>query len=123
MLAYKPGDTFGLLQDWPFENPDSNYLILSGTPKASGRIDTGGSGDITRSGIWYCTKGIFECTEQGDELMNVLSGRCRLTNQVTGQVSDLVIGDSLFVHDGSRIKWEIIEDVTKVFFGCKSAGF
>lgn len=123
MLKYNPGDDVGELEDWPFDNPLSDYKIKDGEPKASGRLDAGGPGHTTRTGIWRCTKGLFECTEQGDELMTVLSGRCSLIDMARGDVSELGVGDSLFVRDGSRVTWDIIEDVTKVFFGHKTDGF
>jgi uncharacterized cupin superfamily protein len=123
MLKYVPGDSVGELELWPFDNPLSNYEIKEGHPKASGRLDAGGPGQPTRMGIWRCTKGVFECTEQGDELMTILSGRCRLTDKATGQVRELEAGDSLFVRDNSRVTWDIVEDVTKVFFGHKADGF
>ena len=123
MQIYKPGTELGVLQPWPFDNPESNYKILSGAPVASGRIDTGGAGYTTRSGIWRCTAGAFECTEQGDELMTLLSGRCHLTDQSTGKSHELGAGDSLFMPDGRRVTWEIMQEVTKVFFGNKPGGF
>ncbi len=123
MQIYTPGTEIGLLQPWPFDNPESNYKILFGAPAASGRIDTGGAGYTTRSGIWRCTAGAFECTEQGDELMTLLSGRCHLTDQSTGKSHELGAGDSLFMPDGRRVTWEIIQEVTKVFFGNKPGGF
>jgi uncharacterized cupin superfamily protein len=123
MFKYEPGKDVGPLDDWPFENPESNYQIKEGDPKVSGRIDAGGEGHTTRVGIWRCTKGVFECTEQGDELMTILSGRCRLIDQISGQISELKPGDSLFVRDGSRVNWDVIEDVTKVFFGQKTDNF
>ena len=80
MRAYRPGDSVGELTPWPFENPASDYVILRGSPQASGRIDRGGaSGDATRLGIWACTEGAFECTELGNELQTILTGRLRLT--------------------------------------------
>ncbi len=123
MQIYTPGADVGTLQPWPFDNPKSNYKILAGAPIVSGRIDTGGQGFTTRSGIWRCTVGAFECTEQGDELMTLLSGRCRLTNQLTGKSHELKAGDTLFLTDGCRIKWEVIQEVTKVFFGNKPSRF
>ena len=123
MQIYKPGAEIGVLQPWPFDNPESNYKILFGAPAASGRIDTGGAGYTTRSGIWRCTAGTFECTEQGDELMTLLSGRCHLTDQSTGKSHELGQGDRLFMPDGRRVTWEIIQEVTKVFFGNKPGGF
>jgi uncharacterized protein len=119
MISYKPGDDVGPLQLWPFDNPASNYRIRSGTPVTSGRIDAGGPGHTTRFGIWRCTQGVFDCTEQGDELMTVLSGQCRITQHATGETCDLGPGDSLFLRDGARVTWDIIKDVTKVFLGHK----
>ncbi len=123
MIKYVPGDDVGALEHWPFDNPLSDYQIKEGSPQVSGRMDAGGPGHTTRTGIWRCTKGVFECTEQGDELMTVLSGRCRITNLTSGETQELNPGDSLFVRDGSRVVWDIAEDVTKVFFGQKSEGF
>lgn len=123
MIKYKPGDDVGELKHWPFDNPLSNYVIKQGNPKTSGRLDAGGAGHVTRTGIWRCTRGVFECTEQGDELMTILSGCCRLTDMASGEITEVSAGDSLFIHDGSRVTWDIIEDVTKVFFGYKAEGF
>ena len=123
MFMYKPGDDVGPLEDWPFENPASDYLIREGNPRSSGRFDMGGPGHTTRFGIWRCTKGVFDCTEQGDELMTILSGRCRLIDQASGKVNELGPGDSILTRDGSRVTWDIMEDVTKVFFGHKAGGF
>jgi uncharacterized cupin superfamily protein len=123
MLKYKPGDDVGQLEDWPFDNPLSAYTIKDGVPRASGRINAGGPGHTTRTGIWRCTKGVFTCIEQGDELMTILSGHCRLIDNNSGEINELRTGDSLFVRDGSWVTWDIIEDVTKVFFGHKSNGF
>jgi uncharacterized cupin superfamily protein len=123
LKKYKPGDDVGPLELWPFDAPVSDYVIVSGTPTTSGRIDSGGPGHTTRYGIWRCTKGAFECTEQGDELMTVLSGRCRITQHHSGAVCDLGPGDTLFVRDGSRVTWDVSEDITKVFFGHKSEGY
>lgn len=123
MEKYAPGDDVGELEHWPFDSPASDYRIVLGAPKASGRIDKGGRGHITRYGIWRCTKGAFECTEQGDEMMTVLSGRCRITWLGSGETRDLGVGDTMFMHDQTRVRWDILEDVTKVFFGVKPDGY
>ncbi len=123
MFSYKPGDDVGPLEDWPFENPASDYRIREGSPRASGRVDLGGPGHTMRAGIWRCTKGVFDCTEQGDELMTILSGRCQLIDQASGTVNVLEPGDSILTRDGSRVTWDVTEDVTKVFFGHKADGF
>ncbi len=123
MIKYQPGDDVGPLEDWPFDNPESDYQIKEGAPKASGRIDEGGPGHATRLGIWRCTRGVFDCTEQGDELMTILLGRCRVIDQASGRVAELSAGDSFFSRDSRRVTWEVIEDVTKAFFGHKPDGF
>ena len=123
MIPYHPGDDVGPLEDWPFDNPASAYFIHAGDPRTSGRIDAGGPGHATRLGIWRCTVGTFECTEQGDELMTILSGRCRLTDHASGKTFDLGPHDSHFVRDCTRVTWDVIEDVTKVFFGHKPGGY
>ncbi|MGA9252126.1 MAG: cupin domain-containing protein [Roseobacter sp.] len=123
MISYALGCDVGLLEDWPFDNPDSRYRITSGSPRASGRLDAGGPGHLTRFGIWRCTAGVFECIEQGDELMTVLSGRCRLINHTEGSEQVLAAGDSLFIRDQSHVTWDIREDITKVFHGFKPDGY
>ena len=123
MKKYQPGDDVGDLELWPFDNPASNYKIREGAPQASGRIDAGGPGHTTRYGIWRCTTGVFDCTEQGDELMVVLSGRCRITIRSTGAEYELGPGDTLMITDQSEVTWHILEDVTKVFFAHKANGY
>ncbi len=123
MRVYTPGADVGELEDWPFDNPASDYRITRGEPRTSGRIDEGGPGHPTRYGIWRCTAGAFECTEQGDEMFTVLSGRCRLTDLASGMAVDLAAGDTHFVRDGSRVTWDVAEDVTKVFFGHLADGY
>jgi uncharacterized cupin superfamily protein len=125
MIKYTVGsDTdIGALEPWPFDNPASQYKIVSGRPMASGRLDAGGPGHQTRFGIWRCTSGSFDCIEQGDELMTVLSGSGRLVNHSEGRARALAPGDSLLVRDGSRVTWIIEEDLTKVFLGFKHDGY
>lgn len=104
----------GSLEAWPFDNPASDYKILRGEPRASGRLDAGANDGPWRLGIWCCTEGAFECTELGDELQTVISGRLRLT-RVGGETIECGPGDSIFTRKGERVIWDIREDVTKVF--------
>lgn len=115
MNGYKLGQPQSELQDWPFDNPVSDYVILSGEPRASGRIDRGNGSSRHRLGIWRCTRGAFACTERGDELQTVISGRVWL---VRGDASaeEYGPGDSFFTTKGERVEWHVLEDVTKVFF-------
>ncbi len=52
MHKYPFGEIPNQLEDWPFDNPDSDYRIVRGEPRASGRIDAGGNDEKTRLGIW-----------------------------------------------------------------------
>jgi uncharacterized cupin superfamily protein len=123
LIRYSPGDDVGPLEEWPFTNPASNYVIHEGAPIASGRMDAGGSGETTRCGIWKCTRGKFECTEMGDELMTILEGNVRVIDTSDNSVVELGPGDTMFSRDGKRVIWDVIEDVIKVFYGFKAEGF
>ena len=123
MFKLKPGDDPGPLEDWPFDNPLSDYEIVRGAPAASGRLFSGGSGHVSRYGVWRCTAGAVACTEQGDELFMILSGRCTVIDHDTGMETPLAPGDSYYMRDGQRVTWDVAEDVTKVFFGCKPDGY
>lgn len=103
------------LEPWPFDNPASDYKILRGSPRASGRLDYGANDGPQRLGIWSCTEGAFECTELGDELQTIIRGRLTLT-RVGGESISCGPGDSIFTRKGERVIWDISEDVTKVFF-------
>ena len=86
-----PGD----LEPWPFEEGVSDYKIIRGDPQASGRFDLGSGESRHRLGIWSCTEGVFECTERGDELQTIISGRLKLTRS-NGESIECGPGDSLF---------------------------
>ncbi|MEO0894093.1 MAG: cupin domain-containing protein [Pseudomonadota bacterium] len=122
-MLYRPGDDVGPLEDWPFTPGPSAYSVISGDPRASGRLDAGGPGHVTRAGIWRCSLGVFECTEQGDELMTLLSGRCVITDHRTGEATHLTAGDTYLIKDGTRVTWDIQEEVTKVFFAFNPRGY
>jgi uncharacterized cupin superfamily protein len=88
MQKYAQDDVPESLEPWPFDNSASDYKILRGDPRASGRLDHGDNAGPHRLGIWACTEGAFECGP----------------------------GDSIFTRKGERVIWDIREDVTKVFF-------
>ncbi len=122
MLSYKCGKDVGELEFWPFQGAESDYVIVSGDPRASGRLDGGGPGYNWRSGIWRCTAGSFMCNELGDEMQSILSGRVRIIN-ADGKFYEFGAGDTVFTNRGDRVTWEILEDVTKVFFSLNPHGF
>jgi uncharacterized cupin superfamily protein len=55
--------------------------------------------------------------------MTILSGKVRVIDTSDSSVVDLGPGDTMFSRDGKRVIWDIIEDVTKVFYGFKAEGF
>ncbi len=120
MLRYKRGADVGELEHWPFTRGASNYEIIRGAPAASGRVDD--SGPTWRVGIWRCTAGAFDCNEAGDELQTILSGRVRIV-RADGSEHEFGPGDTIFTYQGERVRWDAIEDVTKVFFSRNPDGF
>lgn len=121
MRKYPLKTAIGDLEPWPFEGTASNYKIVSGNPRASGRFDLGTANGQHRMGIWSCSEGIFTCTEQGDELQTIISGRLILTDE-GGESIECGPGDSIFTRKGERVTWDIKEAVTKVFFTYNSDG-
>jgi uncharacterized cupin superfamily protein len=117
MHKYDKDELHEDLQPWPFDNPASDYRILRGNPRASGRLDFGGGDAGHRLGIWACSEGAFECTELGDELQTILRGRLTLT-RIDGESIDCGPGDSIFTRRGERVVWEIHQPVVKIFFSC-----
>ena len=115
MHKYPQGAVFDNLDSWPFDNEASDYKIIRGNPQASGRIDEGRNQGQHRLGIWRCTEGAFECTELGDELQSIISGRLVLT-RADGLSIEAGPGDSIYTCKGERVTWDIQETVTKVFF-------
>jgi uncharacterized cupin superfamily protein len=115
MQKYPVNDVPDGLEPWPFDNPASDYRILRGDPKASGRLDHGSNEGRHRLGIWACSEGAFECTELGDELQTIIHGR-QIMTRVGGESIECGPGDSIFTRKGERVVWDIIEDVSKVFF-------
>ena len=122
MLSYKVGGDIGELEHWPFTNKASEYEIIRGTPQAFGRMDGGGPGHIWRSGIWRCTEGAIKCNELGDEMQTILSGRVTVVLE-NGRSFEYGPGDTFFTSRGDRVTWDVLEDVTKVFFALNPEGF
>ena len=109
------------LEPWPFQGKESDYQIVRGNPRASGRLDIGNNNGQHRMGIWRCTEGAFTCTETGDELQTIISGSLILTRD-DGQSITCNPGDSIFTRKGERLTWDIQQEVTKVFFTYNRAG-
>ncbi len=115
MLTYRIDEMPEELEHWPFVGEASDYKILRGNPQASGRLDIGQADSMHRVGIWRCTAGAVECNELGDELQTIVSGRLRMV-WPDGSEDLFGPGDSFFTRKGDRVVWDVLEDVTKVFF-------
>ena len=59
MHKYALDEVPDVLEPWPFDNPASDYKILRGDPRASGRLDYGDNNGPYRLGIWACSVGAF----------------------------------------------------------------
>ena len=121
MRQYKINIEETNLEAWPFQGQESNYQILRGNPRASGRLDIGSNSGQHRMGIWRCTEGAFSCTETGDELQTIIRGHLILTRD-DGESINCNPGDSIFTRKGERLTWDIQQEVTKVFFTYNYAG-
>ena len=53
----------------------------------------------------------------------MLSGRVRVTWLESGATEEFAAGDSFFTREGERVVWDVVEDVTKVFFSYSDDGF
>ena len=113
MRKYAAELPLGDLEDWPFDNPDSDYRIIRGNPKAAGRIDFGGN-HLRHGWASGLALKVLSNAELGDELQTILIGRLRLT-RANGESIQCVPVDSVFTRKGERVIWDIEEDVTKVF--------
>ena len=62
----------------------------------------------TRFGLWHCTPGRFECTEQGDELMTVVKGQVTIRDVETNDAVTVRSGQTIFLqHHGRRVVWDV----------------
>lgn len=85
-----------------------------GTPMTSGRILHDADG--VQVGVWACTPGSWELLDRPDtESIRLLAGRARLTNAADGSSVELGAGDVLVLPKGWSGRWEILEDVRKLY--------
>jgi hypothetical protein len=92
---------------------EDGWTIVSGTPVQSVRIDFGALEAGPMVGIWACTVGVIEIAALPyNEFLTVFRGVVVATLDSAAPVV-LNPGDSFFVPRGSRIRWDIREDVAK----------
>jgi hypothetical protein len=89
------------------------WTIIAGSPVQSVRMDYGAFEAGPVVGIWACTTGIIEMSALPyNEFVTVFRGKVVATLD-SGEPVELNAGDSFYVPKGSRIRWDIREDVAK----------
>ncbi len=121
MKPYLQDDPQKDLDELPPLQETEGYVIVDGKPRVSMRLDSGSVYSKHRLGIWQCTPGTFSCTEKGDELQTIISGKLTLISE-DGQRQGFGPGDSIYTTKGQHLTWKITETVQKVFFTHDSNG-
>ena len=92
---------------------DPPKKVLSGDPKTMyGELM---SQDGIDAGVWTCTVGAWNIENYPvDEVILMLSGKMSLTDS-EGNSRELVKDDLFFIPKGWQGKWEVLEDMEKVY--------
>ncbi len=97
---------------------EDGWTILDGKPEQSFRFDHGSPDNGPIVGIWSCTPGTIEQASQHfNEFVNVYEGEIVATLNDDESVV-LKPGDSFFVPQGAKIRWEIRQTVAKYLMVC-----
>mmetsp|Transcript_15419 Transcript_15419/g.30317 ORF Transcript_15419/g.30317 Transcript_15419/m.30317 type:complete len:128 (-) Transcript_15419:100-483(-) len=97
------------LEDWGFRAGAGE-----GECAVNGKFLSKENGNM--SGIWQCTPGGFDVPNRANtENIFILSGKVKLINMDSKEVTELATGDTATLELGSSIRWEIVETVTKFF--------
>jgi uncharacterized cupin superfamily protein len=97
-----------LSPDEPIRNADS------GSPETfyAGLVDT----DQFQTGIWTCTAGGWPVDSAPvDEVMVMLKGKLRITDS-EGKATELSVGDIFYIPKGWVGRWDVLEDMEKIYF-------
>ena len=87
--------------------------VVAGDPKTKyGELLSQDGLDV---GVWSCTVGCWDIKDyEVDEVMVLLSGKMVLTDE-EGNAKELSKGDFFFIPKGWNGRWEVIEDMEKVY--------
>jgi len=100
------------------DDPDRPDTIDSGNPAmlyAALIEDVATTGRTMHSGVWTCSVGGWPETDYAvDEVMVMVEGHLRITD-TDGTVHDLRAGDTFFLPRGWAGRWDVIEDMKKIF--------
>ncbi|BCL73476.1 hypothetical protein TUMSATVNIG1_54520 [Vibrio nigripulchritudo] len=82
--------------------------VISGDPQAEVTMISGAPEDAVSCGLFGCSKGEFRMQYPFTEHATVLEGEVELTNEETGISHTYVKGDSWFVEQGTKVRWNIV---------------
>lgn len=89
--------------------------IIDGRPEWSTTRDWLSSDGTMAAGTWTSTKGLWRVEIDRWEYMQILKGRCILTD-VAGVRTAIGAGDSVVLEPGFRGTWQVLEPMTKKYF-------
>lgn len=93
-------------------DPDTPSTFLAGNPTWMYAPLTDGN---VESGIWTSSVGAWEETDYPvDEVMVITKGHLRITD-ADGTVQDLTEGNMFALPKGWAGRWEVIEDMAKIY--------
>lgn len=77
---------------------------------------TADTGSDLKVGVWECTPGGWPVVDRPDtETCYILSGRARLTDDETGEVTEISAGSLVVLPRGWSGRWDVTETVRKVY--------
>jgi uncharacterized cupin superfamily protein len=98
-----------------YDAPISEAQILEGEPRArSWDLALSREGGVSMN-YWDCTAGRFTWSYAGDEMIEILEGEARVTDEA-GHTRILRPGDTAHFAGGTKLVWEVPEYVRKLAF-------
>ncbi|BBP98957.1 cupin [Burkholderia sp. SFA1] len=87
------------------DSGDPQIAVQSVAPEAIGNL-----------GIWECQPGGWPVINRPDtEFTYIISGRARLTDDSTGEVTEITGGDLVVLPPGWTGRWDVLEPVRKIY--------
>ena len=104
------------LEPWPI----AEAQVVAGRPQAASRDLYRAADGRTWIAVWTCTPGAFRSAYAGDELIHLVAGRVRITDQ-DGRSAVYRAGQAILIRAGSRCTWRI-EETVRMLFHYRAAG-
>jgi uncharacterized protein len=87
----------------------------SGDPQVAARVLARDAASGTEVGVWSCTPGGWPVDSRTDtEVAHILSGRAVITDE-GGARRELGAGDAIILPVGWTGRWDVVEDVRKLY--------